>query len=96
VKESVAAANSANSAGITMILVFRVVVVEEVAGEASVLSEANATLFAIRLHLLTSVAFCADQLLELFPVERVRLSIVVAEATGVDFSAAWALKWEGW
>jgi hypothetical protein len=81
VKEAIAATYATNPAVLTMILVLCVIVVEEIAGEASVLSKSNSTLLAIRLHLLTSVAFRADELFELFPVECVRLCVIVTEAT---------------
>lgn len=90
-EETVLSAHAADATRITVVLRL-IVVVEEVADEASVLAEADATLLAVRLHLLTSVAFRADQLLQLLAVERVALRVIVAESATVDLPAARALN----
>ena len=91
-KETVAATNPTDSAVITVVLVFRVVVIEQIAGKASVFTEAYSALLAIRLDFLTRFTFCADQLFQLLSIECVRLRIVVAKTTGINLPTAWTLK----
>lgn len=92
VKESILAADATNAARIAMVLGF-VIVIEQIADEASVLAEANAALFAIGLNLLTRLTLGADQLFQLLAIECVRLRVVMTEAAGVNLSATRALKW---
>lgn len=106
-EEAILAADPANAARITVVLGL-IVVVEEIAYKASVLPEADAALLAVDLdlklkcymrndprrstNLLASLALRADQLLELFPVERVALGVIVTEATAVDLPTTWTLQ----
>lgn len=90
-EEAILAAYATYSARITMVLAF-IVVIEQIADETCILSEANAALFAIDLHLLTSLALRTDQLLQLLPVERVTFRIVMAETAAVDFPTARTLN----
>lgn len=93
VEESIFPSNSTDSARVAVIL-FLVIIVEEVADEASVITEANATFFTVGLDFLTCVALCTDELFQLLSVERVRFCVVVTESTAEYLSAAWALKYK--
>lgn len=90
-KEAVLASDPANSARLAVVLVL-VVVIEEIADQASIFPESRAALFTIYLHFLASVALRADQLHELLSVECVRLGVIVTEATRVDLPTARALE----
>lgn len=90
-KEAVFASDPANAARLAVVLVL-VVVIEEIADEASIFAESRAALFTICLHLLARVTLGADQLHELLSVECVRLGVIVTEATRVDLPTARALE----
>lgn len=94
VKEPFSSAHSTYATMFAMVLHLSVVVVKQITLQANIFSETNFAIFAIRLDLLSSVAFRADQLYKLLPIEGVRLSIVVTETTWINFSATWTLKRE--
>ena len=71
-EEPIFATNAADTARVTVILRF-IIVVEEIANKACVLSETNAALLAICLDFLTSVTFGTDKLLQLLSIKRVAL-----------------------
>lgn len=91
VKESVASADPAYTAAVAVILIL-VVVVEEIALEASVLAETAVTVLASRLDRLTRVAQDAYQLRHFLSVDRVGLLLVVTETTGVHLVATGGLQ----
>lgn len=90
-EEAVLSTDPADSTRFTMILRL-IVVVEQIADQASVLPEPHSAFLAVDLHLLSGLAFRTDELLQLFPVERVRLRVIMTEATAVDLPTARALE----
>lgn len=93
VEEARPAADSANSAPITVVL-RAVLVVEQVAHQTGVLAEPDAALFALRLDALPGVALGADQLRHGLPIEEVRFVLVVTVPAHVELVTARCLKGE--
>lgn len=75
----------------TMILLL-IRIIKQVANEARILAEANATLFALFLHLLPRVALGADEFRESFTIKVMRFILIVAETTFVKLVATWCHK----
>lgn len=90
-KKAVLSTDPTDSTRFTVILRF-IVVVEQITDQTSVFAKSDSALLAVYLHLLSSLAFRADELLQLLPVERVRFRVIVTEATAVDLPTARALK----
>lgn len=93
-KETVSSSNTTNSAMFTVILILTIVVIKKITSEACIFAESNSTLFAVCLHLLASVTFCADKLFKLLPIESVCLSIVVTKSTGINLPTTRTLQGE--
>ena len=86
VKESVATADPAYSAAVTVILIL-VFVVEQIAFEARVFAEPAVAVLASGLYRLTGVAQHAYQLRDFLSVYRVGLLFIVTKPTRVHFVA---------
>lgn len=91
VKESVATADPAYSAAVTVILIL-VFVVEQIAFEARVFAEPAVAVLASGLYRLTGVAQHAYQLRDFLSVYRVGLLFIVTKPTRVHFVATGCLK----
>jgi hypothetical protein len=90
-EKSIFPTHTTNSTRITVILTL-IVIVEEIADQAGVSAEANATFFAIHLHSLSRITFSAYQLRNCLTIERMILDFIVTVPTNVDFTAAWTLN----
>lgn len=89
-KEAILASDTADTTGLTVILIL-VIVIEEITDETCILPEPSPALLTIDLDLLPSVALGADQLNELFSVECMRLCVIMTEAARINLPATWAL-----
>lgn len=87
VEEARPAADTANSAPLTVIL-RAVLVVEQIAHQTGVLAEPDAALFALGLDALPGVALGADQLRDRLPVEEMCLIFVVTVPAHVELVTA--------
>lgn len=93
-EKAVLTAYATYTARLAMILRL-IIVIEQIADEACIFSEADSAFLAIYLDLLACVAFRTDQLLQLLSVERVRLGVIVTETATVNLPATWTLRMFG-
>lgn len=87
VEEATSSTDSANPAAITVILI-AILIVKEITHQTGVPSESHPTLLTLCLNPLPGIALSANQLCDRFPIEEMRLILVMAVSTHVELIAA--------